>query len=323
MRRLVEQLQEFSIPLIAGVVAAIAFANFDPEGYHYLVHTPLTEMLSSAEHAEVAAVEADHEEALEGSHASTTGAHEANGFSHYLTLHFLANDLLMVLFFGIAAKEITEACLPGGKLTPLSKAVNPLFATAGGVLGPIAVYLTLNTFTGSAEWSRGWGIPTATDIALAWLVARMLFGKTHPAVSFLLLLAVADDAIGLGIIAIGYPDPNHPTEWAQVLWLVPGMLAAYGFRIWGVRSWIPYIVVGGAFCWWGLFCAGLHPALAFVFVVPFLPGPKHDAGLFVEVVDEDESGDVHYVGHTPLESFEHSVKGVVDWGLFLFAFANA
>lgn len=42
---------------------------------------------------------------------------------------------------------------------------------------------------------RRWGIPTATDISLAWLVAVAVFGKGHPAVAFLLLLAVADDGV--------------------------------------------------------------------------------------------------------------------------------
>ena len=56
------------------------------------------------------------------------------------------------------------------------------------------------------------GGTTATDIALAWLVARAVFGKGHPAVDFLLLLAVADDAIGLVIIAVFYGDPEQPAE---------------------------------------------------------------------------------------------------------------
>ena len=83
-------------------------------------------------------------------------------------------------------------------------------ATLGGVIGPAFVYLALNHFIGSAELLRGWGIPTATDIAFAWLVARTVFGVDHPAISFLLLLAVADDGIGLAIIAVFYPDPLLP-----------------------------------------------------------------------------------------------------------------
>jgi len=296
MAKTVERLQEFSIPLIVGVLVAVIWANVSPHSYHAAVHAPFHqfgEWMQAGSH-----MEADHD-----------------SWTHFFTMHFLINDVFMVVFFGIAAKEITEACLPNGALNPVSKAINPLFATAGGVIGPIGMFLGLNYMFGKAEWMNGWGVPTATDIALAWLVVRCLFGKSHPAVSFLLLLAVADDAIGLGIIAIGYPDPNHPTQWSQLVWLIPGMGTALGLRLWKVKNWVPYIVIGGGFAWWALFSAHLHPALALVFIVPFLPGPSHDEGLYQSLAGSH--------GHSPLESFEHDLKRLVDFGLFFFALANA
>jgi NhaA family Na+:H+ antiporter len=311
MKKTLATLQEFSVPLIAGVLVAMLMANLSPEFYHGLVHIPLTDLWGFLTHG-----------------AGDHGGH-VEGWKHYLTLHFLANDILMALFFGIAAKEITEACLPNGALNPPRKAVNPLFATFGGVAGPIAVFLGLNAIFGQREWRNGWGIPTATDIALAWLVARILFGKSHSAVSFLLLLAVADDAIGLGIIAFGYPDPLHPTQWSNLMWLLPGMGVALGLRLNKVYSWIPYIAIGGGFCWWGLYSAHLHPALALVFVVPFLPPPKRDEGLFQSVdYDADDAETVNAIAHgahihSTLENFEHDLKAFVDFGLFFFAFANA
>jgi NhaA family Na+:H+ antiporter len=81
---------------------------------------------------------------------------------HAISLHFLANDILMALFFGIATKEIAEAFLPGGSLNPMSKAINPLFATVGGVLGPILAFFGLNAIMGKPAWDNGWEIPTAT-----------------------------------------------------------------------------------------------------------------------------------------------------------------
>jgi len=297
--------------LIAGVFAALAFANLCPSLYETLVHTPVHNLVGVIWHG------AEH-----GTH------HGAHGWEHCLSLHFLINDIFMVLFFGIAAKEITEACLPGGALNPPSKAINPLLGTVGGVVGPVGVFLLINVLVGNPAWTKGWGIPTATDIALAWLVARFVFGKGHPAVSFLLLLAVADDAIGLAIIAIAYPDPAHPTLWANALWILPGMAIALGLRFAKVQSWIPYILFGGALSWWGLYSAHLHPALALVFIVPFLPGPRRDLGLFVESTDyekQEETANAQgsHHAHSPLENFEHSLKTVVDFGLFFFAFANA
>ena len=38
------------------------------------------------------------------------------------------------------------------------------------------------------------------------MVARLIFPATHPAIPFLLLLAIADDALGLVILAVFYPS---------------------------------------------------------------------------------------------------------------------
>ncbi len=275
MQRQINLLREFSVPLIAGVVAALAWANLAPEQYHHFLHAPLL-----------------------GS----------------LNFHFLTNDLFMVLFFGIAAVEITESCLPGGDLYPLRRAVNPLLATLGGVTGPILVFLSLNALFGSPALLRGWGVPTATDIALAWLAASAVFGRRHPAISFLLLLAIADDAIGLVIIALFYPNPTMPVEPLWLLLTVLGMGVAYLLRRRKTNSYWPYLLLGGSLSWVGLFKAHIHPALALVFIVPFLPHPpKEHKHLF-----EDDPRDL-----TPLASFEHEWKVVVDFGLFMFGLANA
>ena len=272
-------LQEFSIPLIAGVLAAVAWANLDHHSYHDIMHwSPF-------------------------------------GHESHFNFHFLMNDLFMALFFGIAAKEITESCLPGGALNPPKKAINPLLGTIGGVVGPVGVYFLIVAMTGDSSIRNGWGIPTATDIALAWLVARMIFGKGHPAVSFLLLLAVADDGLGLGIIAIFYPDPHHPVNPAWLGLVGAGMAAAYGMRRAKVHSFWPYLIAGGALSWCGLYFAHLHPALALVPIIPFMPSRGHDDGLFAEGESEAH--------HDTLNNFEHSFKLPVDLGLFGFGLANA
>jgi NhaA family Na+:H+ antiporter len=272
----VNLLREFSIPLMAGVVCALAWANINYDAYHHAIHDPLW------------------------------------GFH---SLHFLTNDIFMVLFFGIAAVEITSNVMPGGSLNPVSKAINPLLATAGGVLMPIGFFFVLNALIGAPQLLRGWGIPTATDIAMAWLVARIIFGARHPCVSFLLLLAVADDAISLAIIAVFYPSPDHAPAPQWLLLVLLGVALALALRRLRVKSYWPYLVLGGVSSWWGLHLAHLHPALALVFIVPFMPHKKERPE--ETVFDEGDP--------TPstLQTFEHDWKLIVDFGLFLFGLCNA
>lgn len=311
--------QEFSLPLLLGVVVSLIVANVAPETYDRLVNHTYSFFIST-EHDGHAADhdshgDADHGAKAAGDHAGDHADDHGHGHDtlHYFTLYFVVNELFMVLFFGIAAKEIAESILPGGALNPVSKAINPLMGTIGGVVGPVATYLALNAVMGQETWAKGWGIPTATDIALAWLIARIVFGSGHPAISFLLLLAVADDGIGLMIIALFYPVA--PPVWINTLWVLPGIAIAFFLRRNKVRAWSPYIVIGGAFSWYGLYSAHLHPALALVPIVPFLPGPSHDDGMY-----EDDASTIET---DTLNKFEHDLKAFVDFGLFFFAFANA
>ena len=80
----------------------------------------------------------------------------------------------MVLFFGIAAKEIAEACLPGGSLNPPKKAINPLFATLGGVVGPIAGVLSSRFWGGGPQPLVG---PAVSD---AWRPPSLVCALAGP-----------------------------------------------------------------------------------------------------------------------------------------------
>lgn len=222
--RILHRLQAAAVPLLLGIVIALLWANVDYDSYVKILGTSSTTVRLWP---------------------------GAELFGHPITIHYVVNDVFMVFFFGIAAKEVTESCLPGGSLNPPRKALAPLLATLGGVVGPVTVYIaltyamfamgafdgyqTLDGGSGSgsgsgsdsaagsgsslsggigmatpityAEIRHGWGVPCATDISLAWVVATLVFPSRHPATDFLLLLAVADDAIGLVIIAAVYYDP--------------------------------------------------------------------------------------------------------------------
>ena len=103
----------------------------------------------------------------------------------------------MVFFFALAAKEVFEATLPGGPLASPREAMAPLAAAVGGMVAPAVIYVALTSFAGPTELSRGWAIPCATDIAFSAMIATVIFPSGHPAIPFLLLLAITDDALGL------------------------------------------------------------------------------------------------------------------------------
>ena len=58
-------------------------------------------------------------------------------------LHFVVNDIGMVFFFALAAKEVFEATLPGGALASPRRAFSPLAAAVGGMALPAMIDLGL------------------------------------------------------------------------------------------------------------------------------------------------------------------------------------
>lgn len=308
MYRVWNYVANYSLLLIAGALAALLWVNIDAESYHHFVDLVIVDNFWIGHlHAE-------------GGHATRT-----------LTLHYLVNDVLMAFFFAIAAKEVWEAViLENGSLRG-KKAMTPLIATAGGMLGPIAVYLGLAAMLGIYETvSRGWAIPTATDIAFSYLVGRMVFGAGHPAIRFLLLLAIADDAAGLIILAVFYPTAELAPEW--LLLSFGAAIAVFVLANWLPRrldrgnqlrpnsTWMrqklsfwPYLLAGCA-SWFGFQEAGIHPALGLLPIVPTIPHADRAFGIFAEA--EQYLTDL-------LNWIEHHLKYPVEIILFFFGLLNA
>ena len=228
-------------------------------------------------------------------------------------VHFAVNDIAMVFFFGLATKEIVVATAQGGALHSLRRAAVPVFAAAGGMAGPALLYVGMALAAGAPELLRGWAIPAATDIAFSYLVARVIFGTTHPAVPFLLLLAIADDALGLLILAVFYPSGEvRPLLFAALFVVACG--AAWALRRQGTRSFWPYVLLPGGISWAAFYLGGLHPALALVPILPFLPHTPRDPGVPVDPARRRPD---------TLNDFEHWWKIPVEFVLFFFALTNA
>ena len=231
-------------------------------------------------------------------------------FAH--ALEFSVNDVGMVFFFALAAKEVVEATAPGGALHTWRRAALPVIAAAGGMAVPALFYVLYAHVTNDRALLRGWAIPCATDVAFSYLVAKVIF-RRHPAIPFLLLLAIADDALGLVVLAVFYP-PRDLHMLIGVLLMTAAIFGSLGLRRKRVRSFWPYVMAGGTLSWLALHWGGLHPALALVPIVPFLPHAARDPGLFVAA--PPGAGDA-------LSQFEHWWKYPVQGVLFLFGLVNA
>lgn len=302
----------YSLLLIGGAIVALIWANTDINSYHHFVEFAIWD------HAPIGHM-----------HAAEDG-HEAY---RTLTLHYLVNDVLMALFFAIAAKEVWEAViLKNGSLRG-KKAATPLVATLGGMVGPISVYLGIAYFMGSTTFdavANGWAIPTATDIAFSYLVGRLVFGAGHPAVRFLLLLAIADDAAGLLILAIFYPSGDLAPVWLLLsfgaaigVYVLANWLPRYfdrGDQLRRRSTWVrqklsfwPYALAGCA-SWYGFMQSGLHPALGLLPIVATIPHADRAFGLF-------SAAEEHL--HDLLNTMEHALKYPVEIILGLFGLMNA
>jgi NhaA family Na+:H+ antiporter len=232
-------------------------------------------------------------------------------FTH--ALHFAVNDIGMVFFFALATKEIVEATLPGGALASPREAAVPVLAALGGMAMPATLYAVQAQAMGRSELMPGWAIPCATDIAFSYLTARLVFPARHPAIPFLLLLAIADDALGLIILALFYP--SGPLSLPRfIVFMGLALLVARSLRRRRVRNFWIYSVIAGGLSWLALYLGGFHPALALVPILPFMPHAERDLGIF----DPREHG----LPDT-MNRFERWWRVPVQVILFFFGLVNA
>jgi len=228
-------------------------------------------------------------------------------------LAFPVNAIAMVFFFGLLAQELFEEMMPGGALHHRRRWPVPLVAAVGGTLGGAAAYLGWVSSATVPMLFRGWPIMAGIDLVFAYFIVRAIFHR-HPAVSFMLLLAVASNAIGFIVLAPTFLLDGSRAGGSGVL-----MVTAVGLAAWlrrkRVRAFWPYVLVCGALSWLALYLEGFPPALALVPIVPFMPHARRRLGELFE--DEADAG-----GETP-RHYEHVWHYHVQIALLLFGLVNA
>jgi NhaA family Na+:H+ antiporter len=233
----------------------------------------------------------------------------------------IVSDGLMALFLFFVGKELWEAvCLTRGALSGRRGGL-PMGAMAGGWVGAVLVWLIVGALVETAYEATpgvGWPIPIGSDVALCYLVGRLIFGAGHPALHLLLLITIANDIMGLVVVGLACPAAGLRLAWLLLSAGAVG-IAWFGFARLAhpARSerdharalhLTPYVVTG-ALCWAGVVLAGLPGALGLLPMVLVIPHADRAFGLFAEA-----EGFLH----DPLNRLAHLMVRPLVAVLFLF-----
>ena len=245
------------------------------------------------------------------------------GFAIEFTVQKFINYALMTIFFFVVGLEIKRE-LTSGHLTSVKKALMPFLAALGGVAFPAIIYLSI----AGGVAASGWGVPVATDIALAVGLLTMIGSRVPESLRiFLLALAVIDDIVAILIIALVYSDG------ILINWLVAGAAVIafiYLLKRFDIKSTAIYIFFG-IILWFTLYKTGVHPTLAGVILGLMTPNAPKVAGATESVIEwlEDRFHPASAFFVVPLFAFANTGVAIsldtldlastslVAWGIFL------
>jgi NhaA family Na+:H+ antiporter len=221
-----------------------------------------------------------------------------------LTLEQWVNEGLMTIFVLVVGLEIKRELVEGELRDPRTAAL-PAIAAVGGMIVPALIYVAINA---GGNGAGGWGIPMATDIAMAIGVVSLLGSRVPPSLKlFLLALAIVDDIGAIVVIAIFYSDSIH---FVPLVVAVGFLLAVAGARLVGVRFVVVYVALGAGL-WLSLHDAGVHTTLAGVVLGLMAPTRPFRQS---ELVDEEALLDISTV-ETAAETamLARESVSVVEW----------
>ena len=243
-------------------------------------------------------------------------------FSIDFTVQKFINYALMTIFFFVVGLEIKRE-LTSGHLASIKKALMPFLAALGGVAFPAIIYLSI----AGGVAAGGWGVPVATDIALAVGLLTMIGSRVPESLRiFLLALAVIDDIVAILIIALVYSD-GISINWLLIS--VAVIASIYILKQINIRATLIYIGVG-VLLWFALYKTGVHPTLAGVILGLLTPNTPKITGNSESVIEwlEDRFHPASSFLIVPLFAFantgvalnldtlEIASTSLIAWGIF-------
>lgn len=213
-------------------------------------------------------------------------------------LHLWINDGLMAIFFFVVGLEVKRELISGQLADPMKRRL-PVVAAAAGMFVPAGVFMLVS---GGGQYTSGWAIPAATDIAFAMGVLGLLGNRVPASLRlFLLTVAIVDDIGAVLVIAIFY-TPTIKMVWLVASIVVVGIMV--GLNRMRVSTLVPYILMS-LVLWYCVLNTGVHATIAGVVAALTIPMKRRD-------------------GNSMLETLEH---GLAPWSAYLivpvFGFANA
>jgi len=213
-------------------------------------------------------------------------------------LHLWINDGLMAVFFFVVGLEVKRELVSGSLADPAARRL-PMLAALAGMAAPAVVFMAVS---GGGEYTSGWAIPAATDIAFAMGVLGLLGNRVPASLRlFLLTVAIVDDIGAVLVIAMFY-TPTIKLTWLLAAAVVLAVMV--GLNRMKVSVFWPYVVMA-LVLWYCVLNTGVHATIAGVLAALTIPMHRAD-------------------GNSMLERLEH---GLAPWSAYLvvpvFGFANA
>jgi Na+/H+ antiporter NhaA len=165
--------------------------------------------------------------------------------------HWVNNGLMTFFFFVVGLEARREFDL--GDLRDRRRLLLPIVAGLGGMIVPVAIYLSFNGTHGSRG---GWGAAMSTDTAFA-LGMLAIVGRRFPDSlrAFILTVAVVDDLVALVVIAVAFTTSVEAVALSAGLAAFVVMLVA---RNAGVHNGFVYALLG-ATAWVAFLKSGVDP----------------------------------------------------------------
>lgn len=178
------------------------------------------------------------------------------------SLQLFINDVLMAIFFFLVSMEIKRE-ITQGELSSLKKATMPAFAAVGGMLIPAIIFFSI---TQNTPFSKGWAIPTATDIAFTLGIASLL-GKRLPnnLKIFLMALAIIDDLGAIIVIALFYGSTINVAYLSMAIVTTISLYFLQKTKFGAIH------LIAGILLWYFIYNSGIHATIAGVVFGLFIP----------------------------------------------------